>query len=501
MMLAPFLSASDETSTSPIALSLQTIWLLCVLVFLINYTFEVFTFNHLYASQRFLLALLQLSLSVWALTEMVLLERRQTAISLKGLRLALIAQMLIGASRLPLGWLKDLGQVHLGHFPSHLDLGLALVYFPLYLLVFLLISKLLINAFSLLERQSALRLHSEIAIRRSAEAALDRSHQARQQVEGEVRDLRAQLERVAFELTENIPVGTYTMVLRPGDPLGKFSFMSRRFLELTGLDRELASSDPLKAFACVHPDDYAAWVKLNAQAFATKQRFFGETRIIVAGEVRWITAESIPRDLPDGSTVWEGVLIDVTEQVLAKQAAQQARQALQEANAELQRLATTDRLTGVWNRTHLEETLVAELGRAERYQQPVSLLMIDVDHFKAINDTHGHLVGDEVLIELTRRLGGHLRSVDVLARWGGEEFMVLLPNCTATEAQRVAEKLRLLVADQPFPTAGRVTASFGLAQLQPPEPLDKWLQRTDEALYAAKKGGRDRVCVAQVAAA
>ena len=218
----------------------------------------------------------------------------------------------------------------------------------------------------------------------------------------------------------------------------------------------------------------------------------------MAGEVRWITAESIPRDLPDGSTVWEGVLIDVTEQVLAKQAAQQASQALQEANAELQRLATTDRLTRVWNRTHLEETLVAELGRAERYQQPVSLLMIDVDHFKAINDTHGHLVGDEVLIELTRRLGGHLRAVDVLARWGGEEFMVLLPNCTAAEAQRVAEKLRLLVADQPFPTVGRVTVSFGLAQLQPPETLDNWLQRTDDALYAAKKGGRDRVCLAKV---
>ncbi|HPB76646.1 MAG TPA: PAS domain-containing protein, partial [Chromatiaceae bacterium] len=297
MKSAPSLTASDVTNASPIARSLQTIWLLCVLVFLVNYTFEILDLNHLYQTRHFLLALLQLSFSVWALIEVVLLERRQTAIPLRALRLTLLVQLLLGASRFPLGRLMHLGQAHLGHFPSHLDLGLAVVYVPLYLLVFLLISKLLINAFSLLERQSALRLQSEIATRRSTEAALDRSNQARQQVEGEVRDLRAQLERVAFELTENIPVGTYTMVLRPGDPLGKFSFMSRRFLELTGLDRELASSDPLKAFACVHPDDYAAWVKLNAQAFATKQRFFGETRIIVAGEVRWITAESIPRDL------------------------------------------------------------------------------------------------------------------------------------------------------------------------------------------------------------
>lgn len=130
----------------------------------------------------------------------------------------------------------------------------------------------------------------------------------------------ASLHRTAYEITESIPVGTYTMVLPPAGGMGRFSFMSRRFLELTGLDRETVAADPFTAFACVHPDDYDEWVRKNAEVFAAKKSFFGECRIIVRGEVRWITAESSPRDLPDGSTVWEGVLIDVTDRKLAEEA-------------------------------------------------------------------------------------------------------------------------------------------------------------------------------------
>ena len=174
-----------------------------------------------------------------------------------------------------------------------------------------------------------------------------------------------------------------------------------------------------------------------------------------------------------------------------------AEEALQAANTELQHLATTDRLTGVWNRTHLEAILVVELARAERDHQPLSLLIIAVDHFKSINDTFGHLAGDAVLIELTRRIRAQVRLVDVLARWGGEEFVLLLPQCGAAQGLMLAEKLLALVADQPFPAVGRVTASFGLAQFQPAESFDSRLQRADGALYAAKQGGRNRICEAR----
>lgn len=153
---------------------------------------------------------------------------------------------------------------------------------------------------------------TEVTRQRAAEEAL--------------RATQAGLERTAFELTENIPVGTYTMVQPADGGMANFAFMSRRFLELTGLTREEAASDPLKGFACVHPDDFPAWVELNVQAFEGKTPFFGETRLLVDGEVRWITAESIPRSLPDGSTVWEGVLADITERKRAELALIEAKQ-------------------------------------------------------------------------------------------------------------------------------------------------------------------------------
>lgn len=149
----------------------------------------------------------------------------------------------------------------------------------------------------------------------------------RKKAEAALRALRKEIERTAFELTENIPVGTYTMVQPPDGGMAFFSFMSTRFLELTGLERAVAEADPMNAFACVHPDDHAEWVRKNAYVFEHKLPFKEECRIIVDGETRWITAESTPRDLPDGSIVWEGVLTDITDRKRAEQkvAASEAR--------------------------------------------------------------------------------------------------------------------------------------------------------------------------------
>jgi PAS domain S-box-containing protein len=148
----------------------------------------------------------------------------------------------------------------------------------------------------------------------------------RRRVETELQTLQATLERTAYELTENIPVGTYTMVQPPDGGIGRFEFMSDRFLEICGLDAEEARRDPFKAFACVHPDDYDEWVRKNAEVFANKLPFCGECRVIADGQIRWITAESAPRDLPNGSTVWEGVLIDITRQKQAEAALAEARE-------------------------------------------------------------------------------------------------------------------------------------------------------------------------------
>jgi PAS domain S-box-containing protein len=152
---------------------------------------------------------------------------------------------------------------------------------------------------------------------------------ARSRAESELEEARAIQAEMALAITEAIPVGTYTMVMPPDRPVAYFSFMSERFLELTGLDRARARENPLEGFACVHPDDYDEWLRLNAEAFAAKRPFRGETRVVVKGQTRWITAESVPRDLPDGSTVWEGVLTDVTDRVLAQQKLQESERRLQ----------------------------------------------------------------------------------------------------------------------------------------------------------------------------
>ena len=127
----------------------------------------------------------------------------------------------------------------------------------------------------------------------------------------QARDERAQ---TALAITDAIPVGTYTMVLRPWAELAQFSFLSE-YLQIFGPQREAAEANPLNAFACVHPDDYDGWLALNTLTFEQKLRFKGQCRVVVNGQVRWIPAESVPRDLADGSTVWEGVISDITEQL------------------------------------------------------------------------------------------------------------------------------------------------------------------------------------------
>ncbi|QQE64435.1 hypothetical protein GFS31_11160 [Leptolyngbya sp. BL0902] len=155
-------------------------------------------------------------------------------------------------------------------------------------------------------------------------------------VESELDQAREALAKTALAITEAIPVGTYTMVKQPDQPLAYFSFMSERFLQLTGLERQEAESDPLKGFACVHPEDYEAWVALNAEAFAQKRPFYGETRVVLDDEIRWITAESIPRDLPDGTTVWEGVLTDITKTKRYEEELKQVHNELSKANQHLE---------------------------------------------------------------------------------------------------------------------------------------------------------------------
>lgn len=168
---------------------------------------------------------------------------------------------------------------------------------------------------------------------------------------------------------------------------------------------------------------------------------------------------------------------------------------LQSRVAELERQATTDRLTGAWNRAHYERVVDLEINRSNRYRQPVSLILFDVDHFKRINDSFGHDAGDAVLRELCRLAGDGIRATDMLFRWGGEEFSVLAPSTGYRGAASLAETLRRLVERHDFPSAAKLTISLGIAEHAAGEDATDWFRRADAALYEAKYGGRNRVCV------
>lgn len=184
-------------------------------------------------------------------------------------------------------------------------------------------------------------------------------------------------------------------------------------------------------------------------------------------------------------------------------AAKETLQRLQEANRDLQQMvveleqaASTDRLTGIWNRRRLEESVRTEMERMARYGHSLCLLLIDVDHFKRINDEHGHATGDAVLQRLTTLLQGALRKVDSLSRWGGEEFVVLCPNTASATAAAVAERLRREVAAGDFATVGKVTVSVGVAECAAGESWEEWFARADAALYRAKDAGRNQIRLA-----
>jgi two-component system cell cycle response regulator len=172
-------------------------------------------------------------------------------------------------------------------------------------------------------------------------------------------------------------------------------------------------------------------------------------------------------------------------------------------NARLEQLALTDPLTQLLNRRALTETVTAEMERALRYDAPMAVLMVDLDHFKRVNDTHGHLVGDDVLRDLAALLRTLARTTDVVARYGGEEFVLLLPETDEEGALGFAERIRKAVAATPFaagdipdrPDGLTLTASLGLATFPAARigTVDELLARADSALYRAKAAGRDRV--------
>lgn len=223
---------------------------------------------------------------------------------------------------------------------------------------------------------------------------------------------------------------------------------------------------------------------------------------------RWV---SVRLETPfDYTPIWQagsvilafvaGILLWNRRLSMANKLAQRALRDLREAqdtlkdkNLQLQRLATTDILTGLHNRLKVGEILEQEVHRFHRYQAQFSVIMLDIDKFKAINDSFGHQTGDNVLAELAALLQKFSRTSDSVGRWGGEEFLLVCPGTALDGATKLACTLRQAIEAHPFPTVSTVTASFGVATVTAGDSSKDLISRADNALYTAKRNGRNRV--------
>jgi diguanylate cyclase (GGDEF)-like protein len=266
------------------------------------------------------------------------------------------------------------------------------------------------------------------------------------------------------------------------------------------------ADDDLLWASLLHPDDRARW-EMALRRLPNGEPIELEYRVVGVDDVERIMLDRLrPRREPDGTLYFDGVTRDITERrrledELRRSMADmaQAHRELDAAHRAAELQARTDDLTGTYNRRHFSE-LVTAADTADVDAADCALLLLDADHFKQINDTHGHAIGDAVLVELARRLSAELAAGELLARWGGEEFAVLVRHVPSDDdLRRRGERLREVVRTIPMladRTTIHLTVSIGGAR-RPPGPiaLDTWIESADHALYAAKGRGRDQVCL------
>ena len=241
----------------------------------------------------------------------------------------------------------------------------------------------------------------------------------------------------------------------------------------------------------VHPDDLAMMDRhLREDVILGCKAFNKEYRIVRKsdGETRWVIGRGEVNFSSEGNPLsLTGTIMDISE-----------RKALEHR---LERQAQTDSLTGLDNRGHFLEMAERELSRVQRHQLPMALAMLDLDHFKAVNDTYGHEVGDRVLKKFAEICRKSLRSIDLMGRIGGEEFAIVFPETSINRALEVVERLRESVATTEIPLDNglpiQITVSLGLASFDKSDVnIDVLLNRADQALYEAKRTGRNRTVVA-----
>ncbi|WP_148861142.1 sensor domain-containing diguanylate cyclase [Marinobacter fonticola] len=292
-------------------------------------------------------------------------------------------------------------------------------------------------------------------------------------------DALEQSDRLLQDLTANVPGAIYQMVVRP-DHSFFFPYVSDGVRQVYGLTPEETREDGARLLQRIHPDEVDGFRRSVQRSRETLLPWMREFKVSVPGQAeKWLRGEATPRRLDDGSTLWHGYVSDVTE--------------IKQLEMQLRKQATIDPLTGTFNRRHLETHWQREIARVQRKGMPFSLIMLDIDHFKLVNDTYGHDIGDEALIRLGRMLRKEVRSTDVVYRLGGEEFLVLCEDTDVDGATRLADMLLDRLRHLPMPFEKWITASMSVIEVVADDDMPTAFKRLDELLYEAKASGRDQV--------
>lgn len=282
---------------------------------------------------------------------------------------------------------------------------------------------------------------------------------------------------------------------------GQILYTNRAWRETLGYSPDELRT--LSIFQVIHPDDHPRYRQKLQRVMRGENLGQIEWRFMTStGQTLIVEGNSNCRFIDGQPAATRSIFRDITCRREHESQLDSYCQRLEDANRQLKLLATTDALTGLQNRRAFQERLVEEVDRAQRYEYQVSLLLLDVDHFKQFNDSFGHLIGDEVLKRVSRILEANARVSDYVARFGGEEFAIILPNTDSAGALALAERFREAIAFEPFP-ARRITASLGVATLSPEFPLTgdvadclALIKSADEALYLSKLRGRNQVQLA-----
>lgn len=308
---------------------------------------------------------------------------------------------------------------------------------------------------------------------------------------------RVPKKHILDELVAKLPVGVYQLRTTPTEKM-RFEYANRQFCEMLGISCAALYKDIGTAFSRIHPEEYKVFLDLNREAIRTLQPFSWEGRVIVDSEVKWLRIASVPEVQDDQDVIWSGVQIDITNQKQAEIALQDANSLLAKRLDEIEKLQTQlhdqavrDYLTGLFNRRYLDETMEREIARSNRDARKLSVVMMDIDQFKGVNDIYGHQAGDDVLIALGKMLKKSSRSSDIACRYGGDEFVVVMLNASEVDAYSRSQdwlkrfsKIKFQFGEQKFST----TLSMGVATypLHGSSAQGIFLA-ADEALYHSKK--------------